>query len=182
VKQGEDRPLSERPAGPAATGPQERRSDLLPPGLPPGTVHYEPTDVTVRPVAKSLVILVVGTVAVVALLYPMFLFLRGRMARADPAPPPMGRHEAGRLPAEPRLQTTPIDDMAVIRAEDQRLLTSYGWVDESRGVVRIPIDVAMRMIVTRGLPAAAPPPSPGASPAPSAPPAAVPPAAPGAHE
>jgi hypothetical protein len=176
-------PLSKRPAGPAGSGPQERRRDLLPPDLPPGAVHYEATDVTVRPVAKSLVVLVVGTAMVVALLYPMFVWFRTRMARADEAPPPMGRHAPGRLPAEPRLQTTPLADLVVSRAEDQRLLTSYAWVDESRGVVCIPIDAAMRMIAARGLPAT--PPAPAASPSPglgvSPAPAASAAPAPGAH-
>ena len=166
-------PLSRKPAGPTGAGPQERKADLLPPDLPPGAVHYEATDVTVPPIAKALVVLVVGTAVVVALLYPLFTGFRSRMARADAAPPPMGRHEAGRLPAEPRLQTTPLADLAAIRAEDQKLLTGYGWVDESRGVVRIPIDAAMRMIATRGLPA--PPPLPAASPSASPGPAAAPP-------
>jgi hypothetical protein len=170
-------PLS-RPAGPAGTGPQERRKDLLPPDLPPGAVHYEATDVTVRPIAKSLLLLVVGTAIVVVLLYPMFTWFRSRMASADAAPPPMGRHEPGRLPAEPRLQTTPMGDLAAIRAQNKELLKGYAWVDESRGVVRIPIEEAMRRIATGGLPAAAPaavpsaPPSAAASPAPAATPEA----------
>ena len=166
-------PLSKRAAGPAGSGPQGPKKDLLPPDLPPGAVHYEATDVTVPPIAKSLVGLVVGTAIVVVLLYPTFTWFRSRMAHADPAPPPMGRHAPGRLPAEPRLQTTPMVDLAFTRAEEQRLLTGYAWVDESRGVVRIPIDVAMRMIAARGLPSAAPAPaaSPSASPAPGAAPA-----------
>jgi hypothetical protein len=176
-------PLSRRPTGPTGTGPQERKTDLLPPDLPPGAVHYEATDVTVRPIFKSLGVLVFGTVLVVALLYPLFVRFRSSLARGDAAPPPMGRHEAGRLPAEPRLQTKPVADLSAIRVEDERLLSGYAWVDESRGVVRIPIEVAMRMVAARGLPAAAPTPaaSPGAaaSPAPGATPAPAAAATPG---
>ena len=73
--------LGRQPAGPAGTGPQERKADLLPPDLPPGTVHYEPTDVTVRPVMKSIVALVVGTGLVVVLLFPVFILFRNSLAR-----------------------------------------------------------------------------------------------------
>jgi hypothetical protein len=149
-------------------------------------VHYETEDITPRSVARALVILVVSTVVVVALLFPLFLWLRSRAERADPPPPPMGRMDPGRQPAEPRLQTTPVQDLAAVRQGDQELLTSYGWVDEQNGVVHIPIDAAMQMIAQRGLPPAA-----GAAPAmpitapeggaPASPAAASPAPAPSGH-
>jgi len=36
---------------------------------------------------------------------------------------------------------------------EQRTLTTYGWVDRNAGIVRIPIDEAMRLTTQRGLPA-----------------------------
>jgi hypothetical protein len=53
---------------------------------------------------------------------------------------------------EPRLQATPGADLKTLRAEEERELSSYGWVDRSAGVVRIPIDRAMELIMQRGLP------------------------------
>ena len=38
------------------------------------------------------------------------------------------------------------------RKEDD-VLESYGWVDKNAGVVRIPIDEAMKLTLERGLPA-----------------------------
>lgn len=151
-------PLTRRPAGPAGTGPQE-----APAAVPPGAVQYETKDVTASSVARALVILVVSTAAVVALIIPMFLWLKSRAESAEPPPPPMGRQDPGRMPAEPRLQTTPVQDLAAVRQADQQLLTTYGWVDEQAGVVHIPIDVAMQIIAQRGLPP--PVPMPAASPA-----------------
>ena len=55
------------------------------------------------------------------------------MAHVDPT----------RLPPAPRLQTLPAQDLAAVRAEEDRTLTSYGWVDEHAGTVRIPIEDAM---------------------------------------
>ena len=50
----------------------------------------------------------------------------------------------------PRLQTTPASDLATLKAIWNRRLHGYGWVDRSRGVVRIPIDRAMGIVAARG--------------------------------
>ena len=42
--------------------------------------------------------------------------------------------------------------IALYQAQTERL-NSYGWVDRSNGVVHIPIDRAMDLIIERGLPA-----------------------------
>jgi hypothetical protein len=53
---------------------------------------------------------------------------------------------------QPRLQVKPGVDLKTLRAEEERELSSYGWVNRSAGVVRIPIDRAMDLIMQRGLP------------------------------
>lgn len=54
-------------------------------------------------------------------------------------------------PPEPRLQVSPNADMARMRQEEDRLLHHAGWVDPRQGIVRVPIDVAMDVIVSRGI-------------------------------
>jgi len=44
-------------------------------------------------------------------------------------------------------------EMTALRAGQEAELNSYGWVDRSNGIVRIPIDRAMDLILQRGLPA-----------------------------
>ena len=56
-------------------------------------------------------------------------------------------------PPEPRLQPVPPVDLATLRAEEERILRGYAWVDRGNGVVSIPIDRAMQLVVERGLPA-----------------------------
>jgi hypothetical protein len=56
----------------------------------------------------------------------------------------------------PNLQVRPVQDFAAFRARERGVLDSYGWVDKDKGVVHIPIEEAMRLVVERGLPAAAP--------------------------
>ena len=61
-----------------------------------------------------------------------------------------------RVPPEPRLQTNPRQDLADLRARGRRACsTTYGWVDRNAGVVRIPIEAAMKLTLERGLPARA---------------------------
>jgi hypothetical protein len=52
----------------------------------------------------------------------------------------------------PHLQLSPPTDLAAFRAQEERALTNYGWLDRSNGVVRIPIERAMELLVQRGLP------------------------------
>jgi len=66
---------------------------------------------------------------------------------------PLAATAETRLPPEPRLQTDPRGDLRAMREQEDRTLHSYEWVDRSAGVVRIPIDQAMRLTVERGLPA-----------------------------
>jgi len=65
---------------------------------------------------------------------------------------PLSASQDRRLPPEPRLQVNPRDDLRQLRAQEDTLLHSYQWVDKPAGVVRIPIEQAMRLTIERGLP------------------------------
>jgi hypothetical protein len=56
------------------------------------------------------------------------------------------------VPPEPRLQTNPREDLRQFREQEDAILNSYGWVDRPAGVVRIPIEDAMKLMLRRGLP------------------------------
>jgi len=56
------------------------------------------------------------------------------------------------LPPEPRLQVSAPKDLEQYKAAQGEILNSYGWVDQKAGVVRIPIDRAMDILVQKGLP------------------------------
>jgi hypothetical protein len=58
---------------------------------------------------------------------------------------------AGAFPS-PRLETESAIGFENLRTSEDALLNSYGWVDRSAGIVRLPIDRAMQLIVERGLP------------------------------
>jgi hypothetical protein len=60
---------------------------------------------------------------------------------------------------QPQLQQTPVLDLRAIRAEEDKVLDSYAWVDQPKGVVRIPIAQAIDILAKRGLPHTAPAPA-----------------------
>jgi len=54
--------------------------------------------------------------------------------------------------AVPRLQIMPVVDLQDFRAREETELNSYGWIDRTARVVRIPIARAMNLLLERGLP------------------------------
>jgi hypothetical protein len=56
----------------------------------------------------------------------------------------------------PQLQTDDVADLAKLRNRQRRELSEYAWVDHDKGIVRIPIEDAMKLIVARGADAYAP--------------------------
>lgn len=54
--------------------------------------------------------------------------------------------------ASPHLQLSPHADLVVLRAREDAELTNYGWINRPAGVVRLPIDRAMDLLLQRGLP------------------------------
>lgn len=118
-------------------------------------VRFERQDVEPRAVVRFGIVLAVVTILVSGVLVYMLGYFAKLEARQDPPPAPLARHEPGRLPPEPRLQRNPFADIERMREEQERVLTSYGWVDQQAGVARIPIEDAMAAVAER-LPARPP--------------------------
>jgi hypothetical protein len=52
----------------------------------------------------------------------------------------------------PHLQIAPPEDLKKFREREEMELTTYGWIDRTAGVVRVPVDRAMELVLQRGLP------------------------------
>ncbi len=63
-------------------------------------------------------------------------------------------------PTVPSLQVNPTADLERLEESERMTLSSYGWVDQQKGVVRMPIDEAMKRVLEKGLPPAEPSASP----------------------
>jgi CHASE1-domain containing sensor protein len=57
---------------------------------------------------------------------------------------------------EPRLEVNERTELQDFLQHQEQRLHSYGWVNEKAGVMHIPIDVAIRIVVQRGLPTRSP--------------------------
>ena len=111
-------------------------------------VDYERQDLNVR----SVVIFAVGLLAVIImsmiLIAVILNTLNTRRAAVETSPP-----TAFPTPAAPRLQPNPIDQTTAVeeldqlRAREDAILNNYGWVDREAGIVRIPIERAMELVV-----------------------------------
>jgi len=71
-------------------------------------------------------------------------------------------------PPEPRLQPRPPEGLAALRAREEEALGRYRWLDAERGVVGVPIDRAIELMLQR------PPPSRDQTQVPEAPRSSVP--------
>lgn len=119
---------------------------------PPAGIHHETRDVHVRPLAWLGVGLAVLIVISIVAMKGVFVYLDRQQEREDAPPTPM-MTQRPQQPPEPRLQTTPVPNRKLIVEQENKQLTTYGWVDPKSGVVRIPVDQAMKLLAERGLPA-----------------------------
>jgi len=115
-------------------------------------VHHEESDVNIRGILVFAAALLVTAVGIAFIVWLLFNYFNAREARQGAPEFPLAAAEEHRLPPEPRLQTNPREDLRELMDAEQRTLTTYGWVDRNAGIVRIPIDEAMRLTIQRGLP------------------------------
>jgi hypothetical protein len=112
---------------------------------------HETTDVNVWAVGKFAIALVVVCLISIVLLWGLLKYFQSEQATSMAT-----TVEPTKLFPQPRLQRTPVLDLRAIRAEEDKVLDSYAWVDQKQGVVRIPVALAIDVLAKRGLPAVAP--------------------------
>jgi hypothetical protein len=110
---------------------------------------YEQRDAHLRP----LLFFAAGLVALVAASFVVTWWLTaafGKRQEQALRPHPMSGFRRG--PEGPVLQATPNAELDRHRAEEQARLEGYGWIDRTNGVVHVPIERAMELLLERGLP------------------------------
>lgn len=125
------------------------------------SVTFEPRDINVATVVKQLIYLGITIVIALLICIPIIKFLSGMAADSDtpmaPVRAQMSRadREEKALPPEPRLQGVPghekdpQQDLRDKIAADTQANESTGWVDQSRGIAKIPVKDAMKIIAER---------------------------------
>jgi hypothetical protein len=97
------------------------------------------------------VILAGTTLVCQVLVWGMFDLLEGQAKADDPGRAPLAA-PIGTLAPPPNLLTDEPANLARFHAEEDQVLTTYGWMDKNEGVVRIPIARAKALLLQRGLP------------------------------
>lgn len=117
-------------------------------------VAYERKDINIVQITGFGIGLLVACMVTVFAMYVLFEFFASREDKVNPAVPHMMESEKQQLPPEPRLQpepgsAPPIEQLKQLRDNEEMLLSSYGWVDQAKGTVHIPIDQAMDMVAPK---------------------------------
>ncbi len=113
-----------------------------------GTAH-ELTDAPIQPI-----VLAGGAIALVmalafALSLGVFRFFSGHPV-VTPYNPMASQAPA--FPPAPRIEVAPAIEYQQLRAQEDQMLSTYGWMDRKAGVARIPIDRAIDLLLQRGYP------------------------------
>lgn len=118
---------------------------------------YETRDVNVKSIAKYGIAIVVLALVAHLLVWLVFDFFVGEADKRDPVLSPLAPKQL-QLPPQPRLQAEvigddrnqlPFDSLTLknqVFHQEEDLLNSYGWIDKNAGIVRIPIDQAMKLV------------------------------------
>jgi hypothetical protein len=106
---------------------------------------HETADVDGRRIwqtAAALVATIVAAGLVASFVLAFFHHETGRpLSPVDAPPTAMG---------SPPLQSAPAVDLAALRVQKRALLNEYRWIDRDKGIVRIPIERAMSLLIARG--------------------------------
>ena len=119
------------------------------PGHHAGPGH-ERTDADLRKVLMFGVGLAAIILAACFAMWITFAYLNAHQPPTGPPPSPLA--SGRRLPPEPRLQVSEAEDLGKVVADEDKQLSTYGWVDKDGGIAHIPIERAMDLVLVRGIP------------------------------
>jgi hypothetical protein len=116
-------------------------------------VAFERKDVNVFQISAFGVGLLLAVIVSVFAMWAMFDFFYHREDEKNAGSAnALMLNERPKLPPEPRLQAEPKMELKDMKADEDTILNSYGWLDPNKGIVRIPIDLAIDMVAKKGLP------------------------------
>jgi hypothetical protein len=114
------------------------------------THGHETRDADVGPIIVAGLGLALTLALVGLLIYGILRYLNANppaVSRVNP----MSAEDA-QIPPAPRIEEHPAIDIQQLHAEEDRILSTYGWTDKKAGVVRIPVDRAIELQLQRGFP------------------------------
>jgi hypothetical protein len=117
---------------------------------PTTTPGYETRDADARGVFNFLVILGVVLVASALVCWGMFRFFTVHEMEAPATESPFA--DARQIPLGPVLQVSPRQDWLKFKEDQEKSLETLDWANRSAGTARVPIELAMQLLVKKGVP------------------------------
>jgi hypothetical protein len=117
-----------------------------PPHTPPA---YERSDAHLGGILWAGIGLSIIVVAVLAICVAMFRYYVVRTGGSEGVIPPLPVAERGKLPPQPRLEGLDSGNEFGSSPELDTPPRDYGWVDQRRQIVRVPINIAMQLALKR---------------------------------
>jgi hypothetical protein len=120
--------------------------------LAPHHQLYETADVNVGPIIRFGIALAVAGIVIHLVILGTYALLARSAKNAQPHLSALEEKDRVQLPKdltaipEPRLQVSDVGDLEAWRQQQRNKLKTYGWVDEKKGVVHIPIDQAIKIL------------------------------------
>lgn len=115
----------------------------------PAGAGYERRDAEARPLLSFGVALALVVAVVLASMAWLQSLLTSHVERSV-EPHPLA--ELREVPPPPLLQADPPDEVEEHLRWEREVLSSYGWVDAEAGIVHVPIERAIELVLERGLP------------------------------
>jgi hypothetical protein len=132
------------------TTKKKKKKASTEPAKPPELAHDD-REIDYRAIGRFGVILAIATGVVMAGMWSLTkMFTRDAVAGA-PEPAPMAT-DLPSSPPDPKLQPEPRAGLHALREAERADLEGYGWVDQNKRIVRIPIARAIDILAERGLP------------------------------
>ncbi len=117
------------------------------------TRGYETRDANAKWVLRIVLSLFVFGLAVHGIIAGFLVLLKGTTPPTDRWRSDRPASRPGSVPQPfPVLQVSPPQDLQAFRARESAELESYGWINRTSGIVRIPIERAMDLVLKEGLP------------------------------
>jgi hypothetical protein len=108
---------------------------------------HELTDAPIQPIVLAGGAITLVMALAFALSLGVFRFFSGHPAETPYNPM---ASQAPAFPPPPRIEVAPAIEYQQLRAHEDQVLSTYGWMDRKAGVTRIPIDRAIDLLLQRG--------------------------------
>ncbi len=121
-----------------------------PHNAPSAIPGYETRDANAGGVFKFLTALGIALLVTVLVCWGLFRFFSVHDVNQTASDSPFAGTR--QLPLGPLLQVNPREDWLKFRKEQEKYLETYAWENRPAGIVRVPIEEAMELLVKKGLP------------------------------